>query len=454
MTRSANAVPGIRLTIGWNHGPRMPPLHIRRTLQSVLKYGLIAGGIGLLVLIIANLALGDKRIDHKVEHQYPVASAQFQRVVGAMLGPALLPGNRSEALVNGARIFPAMLKAIREARRTITFEMYIFAEGEVGEAFTAAFVERARAGVKIHFLYDALGSDKIDKKYLERLQAAGVEIAKYNPLRIQTLAQMNNRTHRKLMVVDGRIGFTGGAGIQDEWVGDADKPEHWRDTHFRTEGPAVAQMQAAFMENWIETTGHVLHGDGYFPKLDAAGKELAQVVVASPGGGSESMQLLYLLSIAAAAKTIHLANAYFVPDEVESATLAAAAKRGVKVRIIVPGAIIDNKNVRRASRAKWGDLLGAGIEIYEYQPTMYHVKSMTVDGLWTSVGSTNFDSRSFSTNDEANLNVYDADFAAAQEEIFARDLKRSRRVTLDEWRNRPWREKALDTLMGLLSSQL
>jgi cardiolipin synthase len=431
----------------------------RHTLQSILKfdlvkYGLVASGIGLLVLIVANLALGDKRIDHKVEHEYPVASAQFQRVVSVMLGPSLLPGNRSEALVNGRRIFPAMLKAIREARRSITFEMYIFAEGEVGEAFTAAFEERARAGVKIHFLYDALGSEKIDKKYLERLGKAGVEIAKYNPPRWDTLAQMNNRTHRKLMVVDGRIGFTGGAGIQDQWAGDAENPQRWRDTHFRTEGPAVAQMQAAFMENWIETTGKVLHGEAYFPQIDAAGKQLAQVVIASPGGGGESMQLLYLLSIAAAVKTIHLANAYFVPDEVESATLAGAAKRGVKVRIIVPGPIIDNRIVRRASRAGWGELLRAGVEIYEYQPTMYHVKSMVVDGLWTSVGSTNFDSRSFSTNDEANLNVYDAAFAAEQDEIFARDLKQSHRVTLDEWRNRPWREKALEKLMGLLSSQL
>lgn len=424
----------------------------RRPLQSILKYGLIAGGIALLVLIVANLALGDKRIDHKVEHEYPVASDQFRRVVSAMLGPSLLPGNRSEALVNGERIFPAMLKAIREARRTITFEMYIFAGGEVGEAFTAAFEERARAGVKIHFLYDALGSSKIDKKYLERLEKAGVEIAKYNPLRIYTLAQMNNRTHRKLMVVDGRVGFTGGAGVQDEWAGDAQDPRHWRDTHFRTEGPAVAQMQAAFMENWVETTGRVLHGEAYFPRLGAAGKELAQVVVASPGGGGESMQLLYLLSIAAAAKTIQLANAYFVPDNVEADTLAAAAKRGVKVQIIVPGPIIDNKNVRRASRASWGGMLRAGVEIYEYQPTMYHVKSMVVDGLWTSVGSTNFDSRSFSTNDEANLNVYDAGFAADQEAIFARDLKQSRRVTLEEWQNRPWKEKALE--MGLLSSQL
>lgn len=426
----------------------------RRPLQSILKYGLIAGGIALLVLIVANLALGDKRIDHKVEHEYPVASDQFRRVVSAMLGPSLLPGNRSEALVNGERIFPAMLKAIREARRTITFEMYIFAGGEVGEAFTAAFEERARAGVKIHFLYDALGSSKIDKKYLERLEKAGVEIAKYNPLRIYTLAQMNNRTHRKLMVVDGRVGFTGGAGVQDEWAGDAQDPRHWRDTHFRTEGPAVAQMQAAFMENWVETTGRVLHGEAYFPRLGAAGKELAQVVVASPGGGGESMQLLYLLSIAAAAKTIQLANAYFVPDNVEADTLAAAAKRGVKVQIIVPGPIIDNKNVRRASRASWGGMLRAGVEIYEYQPTMYHVKSMVVDGLWTSVGSTNFDSRSFSTNDEANLNVYDAGFAADQEAIFARDLKQSRRVTLEEWQNRPWKEKALEAAMGLLSSQL
>lgn len=426
----------------------------RRPLQSILKYGLIAGGIALLVLIAANLALGDKRIDHKVEHEYPVASDQFRRVVSAMLGPSLLPGNRSEALVNGERIFPAMLKAIREARRTITFEMYIFAGGEVGEAFTAAFEERARAGVKIHFLYDALGSSKIDKKYLERLEKAGVEIAKYNPLRIYTLAQMNNRTHRKLMVVDGRVGFTGGAGVQDEWAGDAQDPRHWRDTHFRTEGPAVAQMQAAFMENWVETTGRVLHGEAYFPRLGAAGKELAQVVVASPGGGGESMQLLYLLSIAAAAKTIQLANAYFVPDNVEADTLAAAAKRGVKVQIIVPGPIIDNKNVRRASRASWGGMLRAGVEIYEYQPTMYHVKSMVVDGLWTSVGSTNFDSRSFSTNDEANLNVYDAGFAADQEAIFARDLKQSRRVTLEEWQNRPWKEKALEAAMGLLSSQL
>jgi cardiolipin synthase len=422
--------------------------------RPIVRYGSVIAAVALAVLLVANLALGDKRIDQKVEHEYPVSSPQFERVVDVAFGPALTRGNRARALVNGDRIFPAMLEAIRGARQTITFEMYIYAEGAVGEAFTAAFVERARAGVKIHFLYDALGSGKIDKKYLERLKEAGVEVAQYNPLRWYTLAQMNNRTHRKLMVVDGRIGFTGGAGVQDEWVGNAQDPAHWRDTHFRIEGPAVAQMQATFMENWTETTGAVLHGEAYFPPLDPAGPQRAQVMLSSPGGGGESMQLLYLLSITAAVKSIHLANSYFVPDNVEVEALAAAAQRGARVRVIVPGPHMDNKIVRRASRAGWGRLLQAGVEIYEYQPTMYHVKSMVVDGLWTSVGSTNFDTRSFSTNDEANLNVLDAGFAAEQERIFEDDLKRSRRVTLEEWQGRPWTERALDTLADLVSSQL
>ncbi len=422
--------------------------------RTWLGYFLVAAAVGLGVLVVANLALGDKRIDTHVEHLYALESAQFRRAMDVLLGPSLKEGNRVRALVNGREIFPAMLEAIRAAKQTITFEMYIFAKGEAGEAFTQAFEERARAGVKIHFLYDAIGSEKIDGKYLERLAAAGVEIAAYNPVRWYTLASMNNRTHRKLMVVDGRVGFTGGAGIQDQWAGDAEDPEHWRDTHFRVEGPAAAQMQAAFMENWIETTGKVLHGEGYFPRVEAAGGQLAQVVVSSPGGGGESMQLLYLMSIAAAKKSILLANAYFVPDNVEVDTLAAAAKRGVKVQVIVPGPIIDNKFVRRASRASWGDLLRAGAEIYEYAPTMFHVKSLVVDDLWTTVGSTNFDTRSFSTNDEANLNVLDAGFAAAQRRIFEADLKRSRRVTLEEWQGRPWTQKAWDTAMDALSSQL
>jgi cardiolipin synthase len=423
-------------------------------LRRIAWIALAVAATGLVVLIAANLALGDKAIDRDVPHLYSVGDPQFARTLNVMLGPPLLAGNRAQTLRNGDEIFPAMLEAIRGARKSITLEMYIYWQGKVGAEFTAALVERARAGVKVHFMYDALGSGKIDKHYVAQMKAAGVEVARYNPPRWDTLARQNNRTHRKLLVVDGRIGFTGGVGIADEWSGNAEDPKHWRDTHYRVEGPAAAQMQAAFMENWIETTGHVLHGEDYFPKIAPSGPHLVQVFVSSPGGGGESMQLMYLLSIAAAAKSIQLSAAYFVPDEVEIGALVAALKRGVKLQVIVPGPAIDNKVVRRASRAAWGELLRAGAEIYEYQPTMFHVKVMVVDGLWTSMGSTNFDSRSFSTNDEANLNVLDAGFAAIQGKVFAADLEHSRRITLEEWQRRPFSEKLWERTMGLLSSQL
>jgi len=408
----------------------------------------------LLVLLVANLALGDKRIDQQVPVLYTVEDAQFRRSMGVILGPAMIAGNRVEALVNGDRIFPAMLEAIRGAQRTITFETYIYYSGTIGAAFSRALAERARAGVKVHVIFDAVGAGKIDDRFEDEMRAAGVELEKYNPLRWYTLAQMNNRTHRKLLVVDGRVGFTGGVGIADEWAGDAQDPKHWRDTHFRIEGPVVAQLQAAFMENWIEITGRVLHGEAYFPLLAPAGDQTAQFFVSSPGGGGESMQLMYLLSIAATAKRLLISASYFVPDNVEVRALADAARRGARVQIILPGAEIDSEIVRRASRASWGELLRAGVEIYEYQPTMYHCKVMIVDGLWVSVGSTNFDSRSFSVNDEANLNVLDPGFAREQERIFAEDLKRARRITLEQWRSRPWAERLWEHTMGLLSSQL
>jgi cardiolipin synthase len=408
----------------------------------------------LAVLLVANLSLGDKKIDKRVESLYSVADPHFQRTIGTMLGPALLPGNRVEALVNGDRFFPAMLEAIRAARESITLETYIYWSGKIGDEFVAALTERARAGVRVHVLLDWVGSGKIDKAVFEQMKAAGIEVRLYNPLRWNTLAQMNNRTHRKLLVIDGAIGFTGGAGIADEWTGDAQDPSRWRDTQFRIEGPAVAQMQAAFMENWIEATGMVLHGEAYFPPLERRGSARAQVFVSSPGGGGETAQLLYLLSIASAAKSIRMSAAYFVPDNTEVRTFVAALKRGVRVQIILPGPQIDSAIVRRASRAEWGELLRAGAEIHEYQPTMYHCKVLVVDELWTSVGSTNFDSRSFSVNDEANLNILDGPFAAAQARIFEEDLKRSRRITLEEWENRPWTEKLWEHTLGLLSSQL
>jgi len=408
----------------------------------------------LAVLLVANLTLGDKHIDQRVAALYSVADPQFRRSMNVMFGPALVGGNRVQALVNGERIFGDMLKAIRGARETITFESYIYWSGDTGAAFTRALAERARAGVKVHLLFDALGSGKIDESAVKEMKASGVEVERYNPWRWNTLARINNRTHRKIMVVDGRIGYTGGAGIGDEWSGNAQDPKHWRDTQFRVEGPVVAQMQAAFIENWIEVTGRVLHGVEYFPDLGRAGSQAAQFIVTSPGGGSESMQLMYLMSIAAAAKSIRISAAYFVPDGVEVRTLVAAAKRGVRVQLIVPGPETDSPLVRRASRSTWGELLRAGVEFYEYQPTFFHCKVMVVDDLWVSVGSTNFDARSFSVNDEANLNVYDREFALAQSRIFAHDLENSRRITREEWENRPWTERLWEHTVGLFSSQL
>jgi cardiolipin synthase len=308
--------------------------------------------------------------------------------------------------------------------------------------------------VKVHILIDWVGSQKMDAKLLDGMKKAGVEIEKYHPLHWYTLDRLNNRTHRKLLVADGRVGFTGGVGIADEWSGHAQDKDHWRDTHYRVEGPVVAQMQAAFTDNWTKVSGRILHGEDYFPPQKAAGPLFGQVFKSSIDGGAESTHLMYLLSIAAATRSIDLAMAYFVPDELARDALVAALKRGVKVRIIMPGPITDAALVRRASRATWGAILEAGAEIYEYQPTMYHCKVLVVDGLWTSVGSTNFDSRSFRLNDEANLNIHDREFAQRQRADFENDLKHARRVTYAEWNNRPLREKAWEYFLALFGPQL
>ena len=405
-------------------------------------------------LLLLNLTLGNKQIDERIETEYSVADPQFQRVMGSLLGPPIVDGNRVQALQNGDEIFPAMLDAIRGAQHTITFETYIYWSGTIGQEFADALVERARAGVRVHVMLDWWGSGSIEDLHLEKMKAAGIEVQRYNPLRVAALGRMNNRTHRKLLIVDGRIGFTGGVGIADPWRGHAQDPQHWRDSHFRVEGPVVTQMQSAFLDNWIIVTGHVLHGSAYLPPIEAKGPHMAQMFTSAPGGGAESMQSMYLLSIAAARSTVRLSMAYFVPDNVAINTFLAARKRGVRVQMIVPGPHTDRQILQRASRFEWGPLLRAGVEIHEYQPTMYHCKVMIVDELWTSVGSTNFDSRSFSVNDEANLNIHDVGFAREQVAIFERDLRESRQVTLAEWENRPWSDKVLDALAGLFSSQL
>ena len=408
----------------------------------------------LATMILYTTLAREKKISHRIDPLYGVEDEQFERSLGSLLQPHIYGGNLVTPLINGDQIFPAMLEAVRGAKNTITFETFIYWSGEIGREFADALAERARAGVKVHVLLDWLGSKKMDDAYVEKMEAAGVEVMRYHPLKWFNAFRINHRTHRKLLVVDGTVGFTGGVGIADEWAGDAQDPDHWRDSHFKLEGPAVAQMQAAFMDNWMKTHEMVLHGGEYFPKLEKAGSCKAQVFMSSPAEGSESVRLMYLMSIACARRSVRISSAYFVPDSLSVRMLVDAAKRGVKVEIIVPGEHIDTHVTRRAGRSRWGPLLEAGIDIMEYQPTMYHCKVMVVDELWTTVGSTNFDNRSFRLNDEANLNVLDPDFARGQVEMFERDKARSRRITLQEWQNRPWTEKLKEHAAGLLRSQL
>ena len=418
----------------------------------------IIAGLGILLLVLGAIVFvsftSEKEIRRPLDSPYGIDNPQFERSMSTLLGPPLTTGNQVDTLLNGDQIFPAMLEAIRSARRTITFETYIYWSGNVGKAFADALSERARSGVKVHILIDWVGSQKMDEALMQQMRDAGAEIHKYHPPRWYNLNRLNNRTHRKILVVDGQVGFTGGVGIADEWSGNAQDKDHWRDTHYRVAGPAVAHMQAAFVDNWLKVSGAVLHGQAYFPPIASTGTQAAQMFMSSIEGGAESMHLMYLLSIAAARKSIDLSMAYFVPDELAAEALVAAIKRGVRVRIIVPGHNTDVALVRSAGRATWGPFLQAGAEIHEYQPTMFHSKVLVVDGLWVSVGSTNFDTRSFRLNDEANLNVLDRAFAQRQIADFERDLKRARRVSYEEWASRPLKEKLMDRFMSFFNAQL
>ena len=428
---------------------------MRWSRKRAIVAGLTGALLAAVVTVVAlNLATGETHIQRRLEHRHAIDDPQFRRELSVLLGPPIVDGNRVVNFENGTEIFPAMLAAVKAARRNINFETYIYWSGRIGRQFADALAERALAGVEVHVLIDWVGSQKMDQSLLERMERAGVQVERYHPLHWYTLARMNNRTHRKLLVVDGEVGFTGGVGIADVWDGDARNPDEWRDSHYGLRGPAVAQMQAAFLDNWTKATGAVLQGEDYFPPLRPVGDASAQVFTSSPSGGGDSMLMMYLLSITAAERTIDLAASYFVPDDLTRDALLAALRRGVRIRIIVPGEHIDTEVVRKASRAQWGALLAAGAEIHEYQPTMFHCKTLIVDRLMVSVGSTNFDNRSFRLNDEANLNVYDTAFAERVTAVFETDLARARRITLETWQRRPWHEKLLEHASALLSPQL
>lgn len=389
-----------------------------------------------------------KSLMYQIPHQYGMRDDQFQRSMGQLMRARILPGNKVTCYVNGDQYFPAMLEAIRGAKKSITLETYIYWSGKIGQEFSEALAERAKAGVKVHVLMDWVGSRKIDSRQLDNMRAAGVEVFKYNPLVWYSLLRINHRDHRKLLIVDGKVGFTGGMGIADQWLGNAASPGQWRDSAFRLEGPAVGQMQAAFMDNWIKSSLRVLDGDIYFPELPPVGDDDAQVFFSSPREGVENVRLMYLLSIAAAQKSIRISVPYFIPGGLTTDELLDACERGVQVEIILPGAQSDTPAVRYASRARWEPLLQAGVKIYEYEPTMYHCKMMIVDDVWVSVGSANFDNRSFRLNDEANLNVFSESFAAELIRAFEKDKVKSDPVSYKEWKCRSFGTRCMEVLMS------
>ena len=362
---------------------------------------------------------------------------------------ATVDGNRIVLLENGAAAFPAMLDAIRGATSSIHFETFIFKDGDIGRQFVAALEERARAGVKVRLLLDAVGSSNFGGANRRKLEAAGAEVKFVEPVKLNKLRRIHLRTHRKVLVVDGRTAFTGGICIDDAWQGDADRPDRWRETQIQIDGPVVRQMQVAFARSWFETTGELLSDRDLYPHLDLPGIAVCQLADVNPQGFNRTARLLFVVALESAQHAVDITNSYFVPDRAIKRAMVRAARRGVRVRLLLPGRLTDSGPVRHAGRRHYSDLLKAGIEIYEYQPAQLHAKTFVVDDSWASVGSTNLDRRSLAWNYESNLNIFDAAFAAEMEAMFERDLARSHQLTLEEWRKRPIGERFREFFYGL-----
>lgn len=381
-----------------------------------------------------------------------VTNPAFVSSLSGIVGTPFVKGNHVIRLLNGDEIFPAMLKAIRSATNTVNLENYMWRSGPLSDEFVTAISERARAGVDVRVITDALGSMGFASGDVETLQSSGVKFNFYNPTRLHVLPRMNFRDHRKLLIVDGAVGFTGGVCIADEWTGDAETKNQWRETHFQVEGPVVAQLQGVFAANWLKTEGELLFGEKFFPALASRGESLAQAFRSGPRDGREIARLVYLSAIASAQTNIRIAQSYFVPDELAMQALIDACARGVKVEVITPSHV-DAGPVRLASRSLWPRLLMAGADIYEYGPAMYHCKFMIVDDVFVTAGSVNFDERSFRINDESNINVLDAEVAAQLIADFERDKMQSQHITYRKYKRTRWYRRAYETFMGLFRSQ-
>lgn len=398
--------------------------------------------IVLVALVVTATALAIAQDQETVELR-SAASAEdpsAAKYLAALVAADLVDGNTYDVLVNGDQVFPAMLQAIEVARTRISFETYVYEKGRIADQFTSALEQAARRGVVVNVIFDAIGTGGMDRSHLDRLERAGAHVLSFNPTGWYTLEELNYRTHRKILVVDGSVAFTGGVGVADHWLGNAQDPQHWRDTHVRIQGPIARILEAAFYENFV--------GGGFAvtpvltdPEREADADDLSMVVRSSPSDGASDLKRLYLLAIAMARHTIDITSPYFVTDESTRWALDDARKRGVTIRVLVESDSTDHKSVKYASRDAYDDMLDGGIQIYEYQPTMMHTKTMVVDGVLNIFGSANFDNRSLELNDEVNLAVFSRRLAARFLQDFDRDLRVSQKLSLETWRERPYMDR-------------
>ena len=399
-----------------------------------------------------------------LEHEFSIDSDEFLTTITGATGVPILAGNRIDVLLNGDEFYPVMLEEVGGAQASITIEAYIYWAGEIGRRFAGALAAKAREGVPVKILLDAVGSATIGSEILETLEKGGCQLAWYNRIHWYTIGQFNHRTHRKSLIIDGRVGFTGGAGIADVWVGHAQSPRHWRDTQIRIEGPAVTPLQTGFAQNWLQTTGELLSGETYYPEHEREARPpshgfgqtglAVQTVMSSPESGASSVRLMHYLPIVCARRSIYISNPYFIPDQAAIDTLVEARQRGVDVRIMVAGRHNDTWLARQNSRRLYGPLLRAGIHILEYNTTFMHQKTMVVDGLWVSIGTTNFDNRSFAHNEETSVCIKDAELADFMEQTFRRDMRACDRVELEAWQRRGLVTKSLEAVASLLEAQV
>lgn len=411
-------------------------------------------GFAITAFLLYLFAPREGSLSYGLDHEFAIESDEFRSTVFGATGAAFLRGNTFDIYNNGDQFYPAMMEAVEQATRSITIEAYIYWQGHIGMRFAEALSARAREGLPVKILLDAVGSSTIGADILKMLEEGGCRVEWYHPVRWYNLNRVNNRTHRKSLIIDGRIGFTGGAGIADHWLGSAEDEHHWRDIQVRIKGPAAMTLQTGFARNWLETTGEMVSGPDYFPPPEEVGELAIQSLLSSPETGTSTVRVMYYLSIVCARKSILIANPYFVPDRAALDILIEARRRGVAVKIMVAGVHNDSRLARFNSTRLYGPLLRHGVEIYEYNRTMLHHKYMVCDGVWSTVGTTNFDNRAFALNDENNVCLYDRGVAAEFERVFANDLAACTRVEIETWRRRGVLTKTTEAFASLLKEQV